>query len=273
MGIVNVTPDSFFDGGYHADPQRAIDHAFKLLEEGADILDIGGESSRPGAQPVDAQLEMDRVLPVIEALANRSHVLISVDTTKAVVAEAALQAGAHIINDISGLRHDPRMVGLAAQSRAGVVLMHMQGTPQTMQMNPTYEDVVAEITTFFNERLSRLSDDGVSLSQVVLDPGIGFGKSFDHNWTLLDRLPDLMVRGLPLLVGVSRKRFLGELCGRDVGDRLPASLAALTASVLAGAAIVRVHDVKESCDAVRVADRLRIEIRHHAKVDTAIAHS
>jgi dihydropteroate synthase len=273
MGIVNVTPDSFFDGGHHADPQQAIDHAWKLVGEGADILDIGGESSRPGAEPVEAGLEIERVLPVIEALAGHSRVLLSVDTTKAEVAKAALQAGAHILNDISGLRHDPEMVNLAGQSGAGIVLMHMQGTPQTMQMDPTYGDVVTEIAAFFDQRLSALAGSGVSLSHVVLDPGMGFGKSFDHNWTLLNRLPELTVQGVPLLVGVSRKRFLGELCGRDVQDRLPASLAALTAAVLSGAAIVRVHDVKESCDAVRVADRLRRENRHHAKMDTATARS
>lgn len=257
MGVLNVTPDSFFDGGRHASLEAAIDHAAHMMEAGADIIDVGGESSRPGAEPVSAAEEEDRVLPVIEALHQQLNCTISVDTTKTAVAQAAVQSSAHIINDISAGRGDDAMLELARESGAGLVLMHMQGMPRTMQEQPTYEDVVAEVRQFLVGRLWKAEAAGVSRASIAIDPGIGFGKTFEHNWELLRHLDALIELEVPVLVGVSRKRFLGALCDRPVDDRLAASLAAATAAALAGAEIIRVHDVKETCDALRVADKLQ----------------
>jgi dihydropteroate synthase len=257
MGILNVTPDSFFDGGRHAGCEAAVTKALQLFAEGADIVDVGGESSRPGAEPVSVEEEIARVIPVVRDIRRQTAGALSVDTTKAAVAEAALAAGADIINDISAGRHDPRMLPLIAATGAGFILMHMQGEPRTMQDQPVYSNVVAEIRQFFRDRRSACERAGIDPLQLVLDPGIGFGKNFDHNWTILKRVGDLCALGLPVLVGASRKRFLGEWCGRPVEDRLAASLAAATAVILNGASIIRVHDVKESCDVARVADRMR----------------
>ena len=258
MGILNATPDSFYDGGRYNDPEAAVERGLRLIEEGAEMIDIGGESSRPGAGSVPESEELARVLPVIEGLRNASKALLSIDTSKTAVARGALEAGAHIINDITAGRAEADgMLRLAREYGAGVVLMHMQGEPRTMQKNPAYHDVVAEVQAFLESRRAAAESAGVSRSSIVLDPGIGFGKTCAHNWELLSGLSALTELGSPLLVGLSRKRFLGELCGRPVAERLPASLAALTHAVLGGASIIRVHDVKESCDAARVADRLR----------------
>jgi len=251
MGIVNITPDSFSDGGRFASAESAIAHALELVAQGADLLDIGGESSRPGAQPVTDDEELRRVLPVVRELATRTTVPLSVDTTKAIVADACLAAGAHIINDISALQGDANMAPIVAARRAGVVLMHMQGTPQTMQINPHYEDVVAEVGRFLQERLHAATVAGIGVECVVLDPGIGFGKTTEHNLELLARLGELQALGRPVLLGVSRKGFSGKVLGRKVQDRLAASLAVACHAVTMGAAqIVRVHDVRETRDAV-----------------------
>lgn len=251
MGVLNVTPDSFSDQVHHSAAPAAIAHGLRLAEEGARILDIGGESSRPGAEPVSAEEEIGRVIPVIEALSRQTRCLISVDTTKAVVADAALRAGAHIVNDISALG-DPAMAAVVRAHRAGLVLMHMQGTPRTMQKNPHYDDVVREVAAFLRARLTVAQESGIDVECVALDPGIGFGKTVAHNVSLLSALASLHAVGRPLLIGVSRKHFLGVLTGRPVEDRLLPSLAALAFAALQGAQILRVHDVKESCEMTRL---------------------
>ena len=252
MGIVNVTPDSFSDGGRFSDPAIAVARGLELVLQGADLLDIGGESSRPGAEPITADDELARVVPVIRGLALATSVPLSVDTTKAAVADAALEAGAHIVNDITALG-DPEMAEVVRRHRAGVVLMHMQGTPQTMQLAPHYDDVVAEVVSYLEARLRAAVELGIDESAVVLDPGIGFGKTARHNMRLLARLADLGKLGRPVLLGVSRKGFLGRLLDRPVEDRLAASLAAACFALTLGSAqVVRVHDVAETRDVVRV---------------------
>jgi len=259
MGIVNVTPDSFSDGGAFLDPSRALDHALQLVDEGADIVDIGGESTRPGAAPLDGAEECRRVLPVIEKLAARSEVAISVDTTKAAVARDALAAGAHIINDVSALTHDPEMATVASERRAGVVLMHRRGLPRTMQDDPQYDDVVATVHAHLAERVAAARAAGIPDDALALDPGIGFGKTVTHNLQLLANLKVWRVAGIRTLVGVSRKRFIGDVTGASVGDRLAGSLAALVHCVLEGVDIMRVHDVAASVQAARLARAIQAE--------------
>jgi dihydropteroate synthase len=262
MGIVNVTPDSFSDDGRFATTDAAVDHALQLVSQGADILDIGGESSRPGAEPVAVDEELRRVLPVVSALTKRTAVPLSVDTTKAAVADACLAAGAHIINDITALQGDPEMERVVAARRAGVVLMHMQGTPQTMQLDPRYDDVTAEVCRYIEARLHAAAAAGIAVERVVLDPGIGFGKKSGHNLELLARLGELRALGRPVLLGVSRKGFFGRLLGREVGERLAASLAAACHAVALGnAQVVRVHDVRETRDAVTLLAGIRERTR------------
>lgn len=253
MGIVNVTDDSFYDGGRYLDSERAIAHAIELLEQGADILDIGAESSRPGAHPVKEEDELARVVPVVAELARRTTVPISVDTTKSRVAQAALDAGASIVNDVSALRDDTAMASVVARSGAGVVLMHMQGTPQTMQTAPTYGEVVAEVAQFFKERIRVAMEAGIAQMNIVLDPGIGFGKLLGHNLELLNRLPELAMLDRPLLVGVSRKAFIGQLVGRSAEYREWGTAAAVAVAVDRGARVLRVHDVGMMADVVKVA--------------------
>jgi len=258
MGVLNVTPDSFSDGGAYADPDRAIARGLALEAEGADILDIGGESTRPGAAPVAEEEELRRVMPVLTALAQRTRCLLSVDTRHAAVARAALAAGAHIINDVSAATRDPAMAAVAVEYRAGLVLMHSRGEPATMQLQPHYTAVVEEVRAYLADRLAALETAGLPSQYLVVDPGIGFGKTLDHNLALLRALPRLAALGRPVLVGVSRKALLGRLTGRErPADRLAGSLAALTAAILGGARIVRVHDVAASRDAARVADALQ----------------
>jgi dihydropteroate synthase len=253
MGIVNVTPDSFSDGGRFATPDAAVNHGVRLAAEGADLLDIGGESSRPGSKPVPPDEELARVIPVVRGLAARVNVPISVDTTKAEVARQALLAGASIINDISAGRGDPDMIGVVRDAGAAVVLMHMQGTPETMQQNPTYTDVVREVRDFLAERVQAWVTAGVPAERIAVDPGIGFGKTSGHNLELLRNLDALLDIGRPILLGVSRKGFLGRLTGRPVTDRVAASLAAACFCVSRGAAhILRVHDVAATADAASV---------------------
>lgn len=256
MGVLNITPDSFSDGGQFNSIERAVGRAMAMVAEGADIIDIGGESTRPGSPGVTAEVEVARVVPVIEAIASRCAIPLSVDTHKPAVAEAALQAGAHIVNDISGLR-DPAMVEVARRYQAGVVIMHMQGTPRTMQDQPSYHDVVAEVGQFLRERVEESVRAGIPAERIVVDPGIGFGKTLEHNLDLLRGLATIITQaGRPVLAGVSRKRFIGMITNRETGDRLAGSLAAASFAIARGARIIRVHDVKESCDAARMIDRL-----------------
>ena len=251
MGIVNVTPDSFSDGGQHADTAAALAHCEQLLADGADILDIGGESTRPGAAPVSLEAELARVLPVLEG-ALAMGVPLSVDTVKAEVMQRALALGADIVNDVNALRGDGAAEVVAAHPNCGVCLMHMRGAPDTMQLQPHYADVVAEVSDFLRERGARLRALGVADERIVYDPGIGFGKSVAHNTELLRRQRELLALGRPLLVGWSRKSTLGAITGRDAGERLAASVAAALAAVLHGASIVRVHDVAATVDALKV---------------------
>ncbi|MDP7013357.1 MAG: dihydropteroate synthase [Verrucomicrobiota bacterium] len=257
MGIVNTTPDSFADGGQFLDTGSAVDHALRLADEGAEIIDIGGESTRPGSESVPAAEELRRVIPVIERLAKRSEVTLSIDTQKPEVAKAALDAGAAIVNDVAANRESPEMWKVVAAARAGYVCMHMQGTPQTMQAEPQYGDVLREVGEFFKMRLTELVKHGIDNGQVALDPGIGFGKNLEHNIKLLSGLNRFSVAERPLLVGVSRKSFIGKLLGTQTGDRLPASLACAAWAAVEGAHIVRVHDVAETVQAVRMAEALQ----------------
>ncbi len=251
MGIVNVTPDSFSDGGLHADTARALAHCEQLVAEGADILDIGGESTRPGAAPVPLEEELARVLPVIEG-ALKLGVPVSVDTVKPQVMKRALESGADIVNDINALRLPGAVEAVAGHPDCGVCLMHMRGDPATMQQRPAYDDVVAEVGEFLRERMQELEAQGVAAERIVLDPGIGFGKSVEHNLELMRRQRELLALGRPLLLGWSRKSTLGALTGRPVEERLAASVAAALASVQLGARIVRVHDVAATADALKV---------------------
>ena len=258
MGIVNVTPDSFSDGGRHASAEAAVAHGMELVRQGADLLDLGGESSRPGAAPVPADEELRRVLPVVAALAKQTAVPLSVDTCKAEVARACLEVGAQAVNDITALAGDPVMVDVVRASGAGVVLMHMRGTPQTMQLDPHYDDVVAEVGQFFEERLRAVTAAGVALACVALDPGIGFGKTDAHNLRLLARLEEFQRFGRPVCLGVSRKGLFGRLLGRPLDQRVAGGLAAFCSAAGRGAVqIVRVHDVKETRDAVIMLDAIR----------------
>lgn len=253
MGIVNVTPDSFFDGGRFLDPQAAVAHAWRLVEEGADLLDIGAESTRPASVPVEETEERRRLIPVVTAVAKAVSVPISVDTSKAVVAKAAIDAGAVMVNDVTALRGDPAMVDAIVVSGVGVVLMHMQGTPQTMQKAPQYHDVVEEVEDFLAERVRFALERGVAKNQIMLDPGIGFGKTLAHNLDLLAQLRTFTKLGFPLLVGPSRKGFIGELVEQSVQDRAWGTAGAIALAVEQGAHVLRVHDVAGMKDVVKVA--------------------
>ncbi len=256
MGVLNVTPDSFSDGGNFFDVERAIDRLFELQEEGADIIDIGGESTRPGATPVPEGQEMARVIPIIERTASRLGIPISVDTYKSGVARAALEAGADIVNDISGGRFDAHMAPLVAEYGAGYVLMHIKGEPRNMQKQPFYEDVVAEVSGVLLTCLENAKQAGVKPEQLVIDPGIGFGKRLQDNYEILNKLDVLQKLGVPVLVGPSRKSFIGNLLNLPVQERLEGTIAAVTASILRGAQIVRVHDVRQIKRATTVADAI-----------------
>lgn len=253
MGIVNVTPDSFSDGGQFLDHAAAIAHAHEMIEQGADIIDVGGESTRPGSQPVPLEEELRRVVPVVQELARHSGVLISVDTSKATVAEACLDAGAHIVNDVTALTGDPEMSGVVARWNAGAILMHMQGTPATMQDNPQYQDVVQEVHDYLARRIQQLVDAGIAAERLAIDPGIGFGKKDVHNLALIRALPQFLDLLRPICLGVSRKGFIGKLTGRPVSERVAGSLAvACYALTLGSVHILRVHDVGPTVDAVKV---------------------
>ena len=257
MGALNVTPDSFYDGGRYLTPTDAIERALQMGREGADIIDVGGASSRPGAKPLSSIEELKRVIPVIEGVRNRSDVLLSVDTTRASVAKEAIACGVAIVNDISALRFDPEMAGIIAEGGVFVVLMHMLETPETMQDNPVYTDPVEEIKSFLAERIEAALDSGVPRERIIIDPGIGFGKRLEHNLTILRGLSSFTDLDVPILIGLSRKSFLGEILNLPAGERLEGTIAANAVAVINGADIIRVHDVKEGRRTADVARRLR----------------
>ncbi len=257
MGILNVTPDSFYDGGRFYDVDAATAHAQRMVEAGADLLDIGAESSRPGASPISQEEELRRLIPVVESVCRVVSIPVSVDTTKAVVAGRALEAGAAIVNDISALRGDPGMAQVVAEAGAGLVMMHRQGTPQTMQQAPAYTDVVEEVRAFFVERIVAAERAGISRMRIMLDPGIGFGKLKEHNLSLLANLGSFATLGCPVLVGVSRKSFISQVLARPVADRVLGTAAAVAMAIERGASVVRVHDVSEMRDVVRMVDAIR----------------
>ena len=259
MGVVNVTPDSFSDGGHYFQCEDAVRHAMALVEQGADLLDIGAESSRPGADPVDEQEELRRLLPVVRDLVKRTTVPISIDTTKAAVAEQALDVGASLINDISALQFDPRMAQVVARSGAGVVLMHMQGSPKTMQQRPFYANVVDDVHAFLAERLAVAMQAGIEREKIIIDPGIGFGKKIEHNLKLLAHLDALASLGRPILAGVSRKGFIGSIVDRPVEGRLMGTAAAVAVAIMKGARMVRVHDVAPMLDVISMVEAI---VRH-----------
>ncbi len=251
MGVVNVTPDSFSDGGLYLDPAAAIAHGQELLAAGADILDVGGESTRPGAEPVAETEELRRVVPVVEGLAGAT---ISVDTSKVAVAAAAIDAGASVVNDVTALRGDPEMAALCAERGVSVILMHMRGEPRTMQQNPVYDDVVDEVRAFLVERIESALAAGVAEDRIWVDPGIGFGKTAEHNLELLRRLGELAELGRPLVIGTSRKSFIGQLDGSAARERLGGTIASTVFAAAAGADVLRVHDVAEVRQALTLAD-------------------
>ena len=261
MGIVNVTPDSFYEGGSFRDPERAIEHGLQLAEDGADIIDVGGESTRPGADPVMAEEESRRVVPVVAGLRAKTKTLISVDTMKPDVAAAALDAGADIINDISSFRLDPRILDLAARKKAGFILMHMQGTPKTMQAHPHYDDVIGEIRSFLSQKIEVAEAYGLRREHLIIDPGIGFGKRLEDNLALLNGLEAFLELDRPILVGVSRKSFIGKILNAPPEDRLEGTIAASVVSLVRGAHILRVHDVRAVKRAVLVAEAILADYR------------
>ncbi len=265
MGILNMTPDSFSDGGRYLDAGEAVDHSLRMISDGADIIDVGGESTRPksaayrdGAEPVPVEEELRRVIPVIEALAPQTDVPISIDTYKAIVAEKALDAGALMVNDISGFMFDPEMAPLVAERGASVVLMHIKGTPKTMQLNPTYADLFGEVKSYLAAGLHKGKKLGIK--QMIVDPGIGFGKTVEHNLQLLRGLGQLRELGYPVMIGPSRKSFLGTILDLPVEERLEGTLAACVAGILQGANIIRVHDVKQAKRAARIADAIKTTV-------------
>lgn len=258
MGILNVTPDSFSDGGLFFSVSQSIDHAARMIAEGADIIDIGGESTRPGASAVSADEEMERVIPVINAVSERFDVMISIDTSKAAVMEAAVCAGARMINDVRAL-NDNGALQVAAKMSVPICLMHMQGQPQTMQDNPVYDDVVADVRGFLSKRIDACVQAGIDVSRLILDPGFGFGKTQQQNFALLNELESIRKYDLPILVGLSRKSVIGQTLGLTVDERTSASIALALLAVMNGANIVRVHDVKETSEAIRMVEAVLTE--------------
>ena len=257
MGVLNVTPDSFFDKGRFFDKNHAVERALKMVSEGADMIDVGGESTRPGAKEVRIGEELDRVIPVIRALCGRVKKLISIDTRKSAVADAALNAGASIVNDISALRHDPLMASIAARHHAAVILMHMKGAPETMQKAPRYKNITREILDYLKESAVMAARAGIKKEDIIVDPGIGFGKTLAHNLEILRRLKEFKALGYPVCIGTSRKSFIGKLSGSaDPDDRLAGSIASSVIAAMNGADILRVHDVGETAEAARIADSI-----------------
>ena len=256
-GILNITPDSFFDGGLYNNKRKAIERARQLVHEGAEMLDIGGASSRPGADPVAADEERKRIMPVLEALVDEVDILISVDTYRSQIAKEALEIGVDIINDITSLGEDPDMAYVVAESGAGMVLMHMQGSPSTMQKNPKYDDVIAEISSFLQEAFNTAAASGIDKDKIAIDPGIGFGKRPEHNLEIIRRLSELRDLGQPIFIGVSRKSIIGDVLNLPLDERIEGTAALVACSIMNGANIVRVHDVKYMSRVARMADAIR----------------
>lgn len=256
MGILNVTPDSFSDGGLFAEVEAAVEHAKNMVAQGADIIDVGGESSRPGADTVSVEAEKDRVLPVIERLVETVEVPISIDTYKSSVARDALNMGACIVNDITALRGDPDMAPVVAEAGAPVILMHMKGTPKDMQIDPHYDSLISEITSFLRTRIQAAIDAGIPQDQIIIDPGIGFGKKVEHNLEIIRRLREFRSLGKPILIGTSRKSFIGKVLGLSTDDRLEGTAASIAVAIANGVDIVRIHDVKEVARVVRMTDAI-----------------
>ena len=258
MGIVNITPDSFSDGGKYYTLESAYNHSLKLIDDGADIIDVGGESSRPGALPITLKEELDRTIPLITKIHNNfPNTIISIDTTKSEVAEEAILSGANIINDISGLTNDNRMVRVVSKYNTPVVIMHMKGNPENMQNHPVYTDIIGEIKLFFENQIELATKNGIQKDQIILDPGIGFGKSYENNFQLINQLDKFCKLGFPILIGPSRKSFIGEALNQGIENRLEGTAAAVTAGIIRGARIVRVHDVKQIKRVVKITDLIR----------------
>ncbi|MGB3941125.1 MAG: dihydropteroate synthase [Candidatus Manganitrophaceae bacterium] len=259
MAILNVTPDSFSDGGVFLNPKKATDHALRMEEEGADLIDIGGESTRPGAAPVSIKEELRRTLPVIEQLVKKLRIPISIDTTKSEVARRAIDAGAALINDVSGFSRDPRMISVIANTKAGFVIMHSKGTPQTMQRHPRYQDLIQEIKHFLEVQIETALKEGIHKNRIVIDPGIGFGKTGNHNLKILHQLDRFTDLGVPVLIGPSRKSFIGRILDLPPSERVEGTAATVAIAAFQGARIFRVHDVKPLIRVLRVAEAIRKE--------------
>lgn len=257
MGVLNVTPDSFSDGGQFLHREKAIEHGLRMAQDGADIIDVGGESTRPYSRKISVDEELERVIPVIEALSKELKIPISIDTYKSEVAREALKAGASMINDVSALRADPNLSVVAAQAEVPVILMHMKGHPETMQDNPTYDDLISEIITFLKNAIDRAMEGGIRKEMVIVDPGIGFGKTFDHNLRIIKELKRFLSLGRPILLGTSRKAFIGHILGKEPFERDQGTAATVVAGVMNGANIVRVHNVKKTLDAVKIVDAIK----------------
>lgn len=257
MGVLNVTPDSFSDGGLFLEKEKAIEHGIAMAGEGADFIDIGGESTRPFSKPVSIDEEIERVVPVIEVLAREIRIPISIDTWKGDVGREALKAGASMINDISALRLDPGLSSVAAESGVPVILMHMKGTPENMQKNPVYDDLVGEIKGFLEDAVKRAVQAGIQEDLILVDPGIGFGKTFDHNLQIIRQLPSFLSLGRPLLIGTSNKAFIGEILGKKADERVTGTMATVAVAAMHGAHVVRVHNVKEAVETVRIVDAVK----------------
>ena len=257
MGILNVTPDSFSDGGRYLEREKAIEHGIAMARDGADIIDVGGESTRPYSKKISIDEEMERVIPVIEALSQESNIPICIDTYKSEIAKVAMQAGASMINDISAFRFDPDLISVVQESGVPVILMHMKGTPDNMQDNPTYDDLIGEILDFLNSAVDRALSGEINKDMIIIDPGIGFGKTFDHNLEIIKTLTKFHSLGRPILLGTSRKAFIGHILDREVHDRDTGTMATIAAGVMNGAHIIRVHDVKKGVETVKVIDAIK----------------
>jgi len=259
MGIINVTPDSFSDGGKYVKIKNAINHAKKMVDDGADIIDVGGESTRPGAKEVSSSEELRRVIPVVESIRlNFPDILISIDTTKSVVARKAIKAGADIINDVSGLNSDIEMVGVVANLKVPIIIMHMKGNPKNMQINPKYKNLIGEITSFFEKKIKIATELGINRNLIIIDPGIGFGKTINHNFEIISKLKEFSKLNLPIMIGPSRKSFIGKTLNLPVESLIEGTSATITASILNGANIVRVHDVLEMKRVVEISEKIRM---------------
>ena len=256
MGVLNLTPDSFSDGGLFTTKEKALDHCLKMINEGADLIDVGGESTRPGSDPLSINEELDRTIPIIEKIRSYTDCTISIDSYKSEVVEAALNVGANIVNDISGLTFDHNMAELISQKNAPIIMMHINGKPKIMQNNPQYDNLLKDILHYFSRQLKLAHSAGIDSSKIILDPGLGFGKKVEHNFELIRKLPQICAMGFPVLVGPSRKSFIGEALNLPINDRIEGTMASITASVINGARIVRVHDIQKTRRTVTITEKI-----------------